>query len=113
MVRVEGMSESQGIGWGMKSIRTWWLVDRGEAAWRERLGALMVDRAVGSAVGPCLINIVDSVFTDCDSLKVVNLPDSLTSLGDEAFDGHVKLGPPTHPLLVQKSEDENDNTDEE
>ena len=68
----------------------------------------MVDRAVGSAVGPCLINIVDSVFTGCSSLKVVTLPDSLTSLGDEAFDDHVKLGPPTHPLLVQKSEDDNE-----
>ena len=68
----------------------------------------MVDRAVGSAVGPYLINIVDSVFTGCSSLKVVTLPDSLTSLGDEAFDDHVKLGPPTHPLLVNDNTDENE-----
>ena len=59
----------------------------------------MVDRGVGSAVGPCLINIVDSVFAGC-GIKAVTLPDSLTSLGDLAFDDDVELGPPTHPLLV-------------
>ena len=58
----------------------------------------MVDLAVGSAIVPCLFNTVDSVSAGCP-IKAVTLPDSLTSLGVAAF-GYVKLGPPTHPLLV-------------
>ena len=55
----------------------------------------------------CLINIVDSVFVGC-RIKAVTLPDSLTSLGqrvfDRVFNRDVKLGPPTHPLLVSEDE---------
>ena len=51
----------------------------------------------------CLINIVDSVFVGC-GIKAVTLPDSLTSLGRNVFDRDVKLGPPTHPLLVSEDE---------
>ena len=61
-----------------------------------------VDWSVGSVVGPCLIDIVASVFADC-AIKTVTLPDSLTSLGIWAFKEHVEVGPPTHPLIVQKS----------
>ena len=58
----------------------------------------------------CIVNICDYVFAGC-SLTSVTLPDSLTSLGLEAFDSNVKLGPPTHFLLAQKKGDEGDDED--
>ena len=57
----------------------------------------------------CLIIICDWVIAGCSGITSVTLPDSLTKLGPEAFDDEVKLGPPTHPLLAQKEEDEGDN----
>ena len=56
------------------------------------------------------MHICDWMIADCD-ITAVTLPDNLTNLGSEAFDDEVKLGPPTHPLLAQKEEDEGDNED--
>ena len=58
-----------------------------------------------------LINICDWVIADCFGITSVTLPDSLTNLAPDAFDDHVKLGPPTHPLLAQKKEDAGDSED--
>ena len=46
----------------------------------------------------CIIN--DDPFAGCTGIKAITLPDSITSLGSRAFDSDVKLGPPTHPLLL-------------
>ena len=59
----------------------------------------------------CLMHTWDWVIADCWGITSVTLPDSLTNLGSRAFDDRVKLGPPTHPLLAQKKEDEGDNED--
>ena len=59
----------------------------------------------------CLIHICDWVIAGCSGITSVTLPDSLTNLGSGAFDDTVKLGPPTHPLLAQKKEDEGDSED--
>ena len=45
-------------------------------------------------------NQVDCMFAGT-RIKSVTLPDSLTSLSERAFDDDVKLGPPTHPLVVK------------
>ena len=70
------------------------------------------------AIMTCVIDeYLDDLFADCRSLKAITLPDSLTSLGVGAFDSHVKLGPPTHPLLKiyigDESDDEDYSTDSE
>ena len=49
----------------------------------------------------CLMTTLYYAFADCYMLWYVTLPDSLTYLGQDAFDDKVKLGPPTHPLLVE------------
>ena len=59
-----------------------------------------------------LIIICDWVIAACSGITSVTLPDSLTKLGQWAFDDKVKFGPPTHPLLAQKKEDEDEDEDE-
>ena len=59
----------------------------------------------------CLTHICDWMIPDCSGITSVTLPDSLTNLGSGAFDDKVKLGPPTHPLLAEKMDDEGDNED--
>ena len=57
------------------------------------------------------VNIVHHTLAET-GIKSVTLPDSLTSLGDQAFDAQVNLEPPTHPVLehykgyVESSEEE-------
>ena len=58
----------------------------------------------------CVTSICDYVSAEC-GITSVTLPDSLISLGSEAFDSKVKLGPPTHPLLARKKEDEGGDED--
>ena len=60
-----------------------------------------------------LKNITYSAFAGC-GITSVTLPDSLTHMGQGAFDSKVQLGPPTHHLLVlvDNSEDETDSEEE-
>ena len=48
------------------------------------------------------------MIAGCFGLTSVTLPASVTHLGQGAFNPKVKLGPPTHPLLVENGEDETD-----
>ena len=61
----------------------------------------------------CLTTTLYCMFAECSGLTSVTLPDSLTHLGQCAFDDDVKLGPLTHPLLAESSEGETDNSEGE
>ena len=64
---------------------------------------------------PRLATNVGCMFAECPGIKAVTLPDSLEYLDlgvySPSFDPSVELGPPTHPLVAQKEEDEGDNED--
>ena len=47
------------------------------------------------------------VLSGCENLTAVTLPDSLSEMGDEAFDDHVRLGPSTH-RFARGCDDETD-----